>query len=166
MPFDDSPKDPSKRLGLKQVSGQKSMFDEKPRPQTQEQFQKKVQQEQDNTSEHKKKAADLYIQFMKSMSDKTLTQNKNIFNADTEREMLKNIIELAQDINADENEQDDMGTLTLITFLFKSCILQRDRNNDLEHSLVELNKKIESKFLQDFILKEINKAVDKKQNGG
>jgi len=166
MPFDESPKDPKNlpnRLGLKNINGQKSMFDNQPKQPTQEDFQNKVQAAQDKMSGYKKRAAELFLAFSNTVADKTLPQNKNMFNVEAEKELLQNMIQLAMDINLDENEQEDMGSLTLITFLFKNCLAQRDRLNALEYSFSVLQKKIDSSVLTDYINKEINKALDKKK---
>jgi hypothetical protein len=169
MPFDESPKDPKdlkQRVGLKQVSGQKSMFDGIPRPPTQQEFQQKVQDVGDKMAGYKKRAAELFVQFTKAIGDKTLPQNRNMFNIETEKEMLQGMIQLAIEINNDPNEQEGMGSLTWITCLFKTCLAQRDRINELEYSLHVLQKKLESSALTDYINKEIAKALDKKTNSG
>lgn len=47
MPFDeDDPKEYVPKVGVKQVQGQKSMFDGKPKKPTQQEFQQQVQQTQ------------------------------------------------------------------------------------------------------------------------
>jgi len=156
------PEDRDPRVGVKKA-GQKSMFEGKPKPQTPQEFQDKVQKAEDRKSSHKQRAADLYLQFQKSMADKTLPQNRNILSRDTEREMLQEIMQLAMDINRDEQEQEGMGSLTCITFLFKTIIFQRDKINELECQLVNLIKKFEGTVFTDFINKEISKALDKKK---
>src|SRR6266850_3635363 len=104
MPFDEEePKEFKPKFGLKKIEGQKSMFDGKPRKPTQQEFQQKVQSAQDALSGYKKKAADLFVRFNKSMSDKTLIENKNLLHHETERELLQNMIQLAIDINNDPN---------------------------------------------------------------
>lgn len=161
-PFSD-PEDRDPRVGLKKAAGQKSMFEGKPKPPTPQEFQEKVQRVEDRKSSHKQRAADLYLQFQKSIADKTLAQNRNILSRDAEREMLQEIMQLAMDINRDEQEQEGMGSLTCITFLFKTILFQRDKINELECQVVNLIKKFEGPVLVDFINKEISKALDKKK---
>lgn len=139
-----------------------SMFDRKRRP-TQQEFEQRVQQSQETLSGYKKRAAELFIQFQKTMSDKTLPQNRNIFNAEAEKEMLQNMLQLAYEMNVDPNEQEGMGSLTWITLLIKTCLSQRDRLNEMEYNMSMLQKKLDSKALTDFINKEIDKALDKKK---
>jgi hypothetical protein len=157
------PEDRDPRVGLKKASGQKSMFEGKPKPPSQQEFQEKVQKVEDRKSGHKQRAADLFLQFQKSIADKTLPQNRNLLNRDAEREMLQEIMQLAMDINGDQQEQESMGSLTCITFLFKTIMFQRDRINELEYQVVSLNKKLEGTVFTDFINKEISKALDKKK---
>lgn len=144
--------------------GQKSMFDGKPRKPTPQEFQQKVQQTQEKLVGYNRRAADLYLQFQKAMADKTLPQNRNVFAADTEREMLQNLLQLAAEINEDPNEQDSGGSLTLVILLLKTVLAQRDRINELEYATVMLQKKIDSPALTEYINKEISKALDKKKD--
>ena len=165
MPFDeDDPKEYVPKVGVKQVQGQKSMFDGKPKKPTQQEFQQQVQQTQEKMSGYKKRAADLFVQFSRAMSDKTLSQNRNVFNNESEKELLQNMIQLAIDVNNDPNEQEGMGSLTWITLLFKTCLSQRDRMNELEYALGSLQKKLDSSVITDYINKEISKALDKKKD--
>jgi hypothetical protein len=162
MPFDTSPKDPkdlNNRLGLKPIKGQPSMFDGKPKPPSQQEFQKDVQETQDKMSGYKRRAAELFMQFTKAINDKTLPQNRNVLNTETEKELLQNFMQLAMDINSDPNEQENMGSLTLITCLFKTCLSQRDRLNELEYSFQNLMKKLDTNVLLDFIVKELAKVA-------
>ncbi len=166
--FDADPKDPkdlNNRLGVKPINGQKSMFDGKPRPPTQQDHQQKVQQAYDKMSGYKKRAADLFVQFNNATADKTLPQHRNMFAIDAEREMLQNMVQLAIEINNDPNEQEGMGSLTWITCLFKTCLAQRDRINELEYTLDFMKKKLDSNVLADYINKEITKALDKQKKG-
>ncbi len=140
-----------------------SMFDGRRRAPTQQEFQQKVQQTQETLTGYNRRAADLFMQFQKAMADKTLPQNRNVFNHEAEKEMLQNMLQLATEINNDPNEQEGMGSLTWIILLFKTCLAQRDRVNELEYAMTSLQKKLDSSALSDFINKEISKALDKKK---
>lgn len=143
-----------------------SMFDNQRKPPTQQEFQHKVQASQEALAGYKKRAAELFVLFQRSMSDKTLAQNRNILNAETEKELLQNILQLATDINNDPNEQEGMGSMTAITLLLKTCLLQRDRINELEYAVAQLQKRSEPAVLVDLIKKEIAKALDTKKDSG
>lgn len=165
MPFDEEgPKEFKPKFGLKKIEGQKSMFDGQPRKPTQQEFQQKVQSAQDTLSGYKKKAADLFVRFNKSMSDKTLIENKNLLHHETERELLQNMIQLAIDINNDPNEQEGMGSVTWITLLFKTCFAERDRINKLEYNLSLLQNKLVPDTFSELIKKEIKDHLDKSKD--
>ena len=166
MPFDESPKDPKQRIGLKNINGQKSMFENIPKPPTQQEFQQKVQEAGDKMSGYKQQAANLFIQFSKAINDKTLSVNRNLFAIEAEKEMLQSMVQLAIQVNNDPLEQEGMGSLTWITCLFKTCLAQRDRINDLDFELEKIKKQLSSNNLTDFISKEVAKVLDKKQAGG
>ena len=168
--FDESPKDPKdlpKRPGVKPINGQKSMFDGKPKPQTQKEFEQKVQVAQEKVSDYNQRAADLFIKFSKAAGDKTLPQNRSIFGNEAETEMLQGMIQLGIEINNDPIEENNgMGSLTLITCLLKTALAQRDRLNELEYAYFSLLKKLDSGALNDLINKEITKVLDKKKSDG
>lgn len=163
MPFDEK-KEYAPKQTLKQIPGQKSMFDNKPRPPTQQEFQQQVQESQDQVAGYKKRAAELFTQFNKLMADKTLPQNRNVFNTETEKELIGNMVKLAQAMNLDQNENEGDGTLTWVIALLTTTLRQRDRINELEYSLNSLQKKLESAAFTDYINKEINKALDKRKS--
>jgi len=142
--------------------GTQSMFDGKKKPPSQQEFQQKVQASQETMAGYKKRAAELFVQFQRSMADRTLAQNRNIFNSETEKEMLQNMLQLATEINNDPNEEEGMGSLTLITLLLKTCLAQRDRLNDLEFVVDTLQRK-GSFGITEVIKQEIAKALDSKK---
>jgi hypothetical protein len=146
MPFDeednDAPSTQSQKVGLKNVSTQKSIFDSMPKKPTQEEFDKKVKTVQEKASAHKSRAAELAVNFSKLLTDKTLPQNKNPFQKELEKEVVTQMVQLGIDINNDPNEQEGMGSMTWITLLLKICLSQKDRINQLEYSVSQMEKKI------------------------
>lgn len=143
MPFEDDEIEESKlkNNGLKQVSSKKSIFDaskqEKP---SFENFEKKVDQIHKKMNDYKSRASELAISYKKLIMDKTLPQNKNIFIEDSEKEILSKMVNLAVEINNDEDEQEGMGTLGWITLLLKYFLYHRDRLNSLEYAVSQLQK--------------------------
>lgn len=142
--------------------GTQSMFDGQKRPPSQQEFQRKVQASQETLAGYKRRAAELFIQFQRTMGDKTLPQNRNIFNIETEKEMLQNLLQLGTEINNDPNEQEGMGSLTLITLLLKTLLAQRDRITELEFAVDTLQKR-GSFGITEVIKQEIAKALDTKK---
>jgi hypothetical protein len=147
MPFDeednDQPSVQSQKLGLKKVSTQKSIFDSVPKKPTQGDLDVTVKKIQERASTYKAKAAELALQFNKAMADKTLSQNRNMFQQEIEKELLKQMVELAVDINNDPNEKEGMGSLSWITLLLRTAFSQRDKINGLEYRLSQLEKKFD-----------------------
>ena len=145
VPFggnEEQPSPQSHKIGLKKVSTQQSVLDSVPTKPTQEQFTQQVQRIQERDSSYKARAAQLVTEFNKAMSDKTLSQNKNMFQKEIEIELLRSMIRLAQEINENEKEREGEGSLSWITILLKHCFTQRDRINNLEFQLNEINKKL------------------------
>lgn len=164
MPFDEEEEEEiSVKKGIKNVSTQKSMFDSVPKKPTQADFEKKVQIAQQQSVNYKQQASELAINFKKIMEDKTLSENKNIFAIEVEKELLAKMVQLAVDINNDPNEQEGMGSLSWIILLFKTVLAQRDRINKLEYQIFQLEKKLDPKLLSQ-ILKQIHDLDKKKQD--
>lgn len=162
-PFDESPKEPREnKVTLKKVSSQPSMFDNKPKKPTPQEFQQQVQEVQEKSSTYKRRMSDFAQQFARMMSDKTLPQNKGSFSTEAKRELLGNMVQLAKDINNDPNELEGDGSLILSIILFNTCFDQRDRLNQLEYAVSQINTKLDSSAFTDFISKEIAKVLDKK----
>ncbi len=182
MPFDEEsdkeqPSLKSQKVGLKNVSSQKSIFESMPKKPLPEEFEQKVKQVQERANGYKMKAADLASQFNKAMADKTLPQNKNMFQYEIEKELMQKMVQLAIDINNDPVEDEGMGSLTWITQLLKTCFSQRDRINKLEYAITLLDKKFDPNVMIDglivdkkaaeklsaIISKEITKVLDNKK---
>lgn len=147
MPFDEEeenlqPTIAAQKVSLKKVSTQKSIFDSAAKKPSQEDFENKVHKINEQSFSYKSKAAELVSQFIQTMNDKTLKENKTIFAKEVEKELLANMIKLAVEINNDQNEKEGMGSLSWITLLFKTALSQRDRINKLEYSLSQLEKNI------------------------
>jgi hypothetical protein len=146
MPFDeeeDKPSVQSQKIGLKKVSSQKSIFEAMPKKPSPEEFEQRVQQVQERSSSYKVRVSELALQFNKAMADKTLSQNRNMFQQEVELDLLRSMVKLAQEVNNDPDEKEGEGSLSWITVLLKTCFNQRDRINRLEYSLSQIEKKIE-----------------------
>lgn len=165
MPFDEDPdSDSSQKIGLKKVSSQKSIFENLPKKPTPEDFEKKVAAVQEKAVGYKQRAAELALQFKKTVEDKTLAANKNVFAIEVEKEILTKMVQLAIEINNDPNEQEGMGSLSWITLLFKTVLSQRDRINNLEYMVSILEKKLEPAALSSQIVKELRSLDKEKKN--
>jgi pantoate kinase len=143
MPFDEEDEQQSvQKNTLKKVSSQKSIFENLPKKPTSDNFDEKVKQINEQNSLYKQRAAEYSIQFKKSISDKTLLQNKNVFAIEIEQEIIANMIKLAAEINEDPNEQEGMGSLMWVALLLRTFFHQRDRINELEYTIVQMKKNL------------------------
>lgn len=145
MPFDEDETKPSKqsqKIGIKTVSSQKSLFDSQPKKTTPQEFEQRVQEVHEKMSNYKVRASELVVQFNKAMLDKTLPQNRNMFQQEVELDLLRNMVKLAQEINNDTGENEGEGSLSWITILIKNCFTQRDRINKLEYMILQIERKL------------------------
>jgi hypothetical protein len=162
LPFSkDYEPEPEKR-GLK-ISNTRSMFAKAPGPSKQE-FEQRADEYMDERTDRNKRALDLAKQFISLLNDKTLPQNRGLMNNDVEQEVKKNLIQLAMDANNDENEPNEaMGSIALISLLLKTTLIQRDFINTLEYKALSLEKKVvqlEQKLSSLSVPKVINDKKD------
>lgn len=160
MPFDEdeSSNEPVNRIGLKKPISPQSLSEKNKKP-SQEDFEKKVKEAQERNISYKQRASELALQFKKIMEDKTLVQNKSVFSSEIEREVLSKMVQLAIEINNDPNEQEGMGSLSWITLLFKTAISQRDKINNLDYTIFQLEKKVD-------LIEKLLQSLDKKSSNG
>ncbi|MCZ2224478.1 MAG: hypothetical protein LC122_12715 [Chitinophagales bacterium] len=103
-------------------------------------FEDKVKDAEETKNLYKKEASLLSLKYKKMLEDKTLVQNKNQLNLEIESDVLRQLVDLGTRINNDQNEQEGMGSMTLIILLLKCNLLLRDKINDLEYKLSLIQK--------------------------
>lgn len=166
MPFDEEEQDKvsphSQKVGLKKIN-QNSIFDSVTKKPNMDSFNKNVKNAVANASYYQSTMMDLMGKFDALMQDKTLYQNKNPFEKQMEGDLLKELISFAKTVNNDPDELEGEGSNNLIALLFKNSIRQRNKINNLEFSIKELEKKVDVQFLINTISKEIAKALDKQK---
>lgn len=141
---DDSPPQVKQRVGLK-LNNSNSMFANVPKKPTQAELDQAVKESMGKDQDYKERAAALSLSFTKLLNDRTLLQNKNVFAADLERETIGKLAQLGLDLDNDENvEEAGMGSIGLINLLFRSLLIQRDKINNLDYELHELQLKLNS----------------------
>lgn len=140
MSFDDDYKKPD-ASGLKKVSSKKSMFDSLPKKPSFEEFEKNASEANNKINNYNQQMVKLATKFRSIMEDKTLLANKSIITKSIEKECLKDLIEIAQEINNDENEPMCQGSNGLLALTFNMLLYLKDRANYLEFHLSEtINK--------------------------
>jgi len=168
MPFDEEDIDLSKdtkRGGLKKVSSQKSIFDKMPKKPTIN-INDAAKDIEKRKLTYKEIAAELSLQFKKAMADKTLPENKNVFQIEAEQEMLSEMVKLAVDVNNDEYEDEGMGSLMWVILLLKTNLNLRNQINLLEYELIQQKKSVNKlEKMSEEIIRQIS-SLDKDRKDG
>jgi hypothetical protein len=93
--------------------------------------------------EKSKKAIDIISRYLKMTEDKTLKRNRGSIANDVEREIRQEIINLALDMNNDENEEDNgKGSVVVLSAVTKILLVYRDRLNDMEFEVQQLKREL------------------------
>lgn len=107
---------------------------------SQDDFSKQVDNKTKAMRANREKLGKLALDFMNMIGDKTLQENKGPLATQVEKEVLSELLQTINDINNDESEEMDYGTLSLMALFMKSFIKQRNRLNELEFKLVNIDK--------------------------
>lgn len=124
---------------LKKVSSRKSIFEKSNKP-SKEEFEKKVTASENNRSNYANQFIEYSKKYLNILNDKTLKENKNILVRELERTFLSEMLKLTKDVNNDENEEDNQGSLGLMSILLQANVLQRNHINLLEYNADLLKK--------------------------
>jgi hypothetical protein len=127
--------------GLKQVSSKASIFDNKPKIPSAEKFKEVVDQNQEQDIAYKKQFAELAQKFIDMINDTTLSEQKGVVKKDLERETLARMLKLAEQANNDPNQPESAGSLAWITILLKTCLIQRNKLNEMSYKIHLLETK-------------------------
>ncbi len=108
-------------------------------------LEKAAHQVHDQNQSHQQELFEIGRQFLKILTDQTLPEHQGPLSLSLEREAQKKLIDLAIEINlnAQDNQQGlGMGSISLLTLLFRVSILVRNKQNLLEHKLHMLQTKL------------------------
>lgn len=149
MPFDEDEDSslPTPQKGVK-FKG-KSMFDNLPKKPSPAALKEKANQANQQQTVYTEQGAELAMAFRKLLDDKKLSNNKTDTDFSIEKEILGKLVDLGISINIDENEQEGMGSIALITLLLKCILLQRDKINELEFNLFSFKKTFDNKKVNE-----------------
>lgn len=142
-PFMDDEVESPQPSGVK-LKNSDSIFANVPKKPSQAELDKSVADFNKRQNSYKERASELSLNFRKILEDKTLPDNKNIFAADLEKEIMGNLGQLAIDINTDEKEVEGMGSVGIITLLLRCLLIQRDKLNLLQFSVEKLENTVKS----------------------
>jgi hypothetical protein len=146
--------DLSNKKGVK-LNNNNSMFKKDTSKPSKQEFEANANKLQQVSDDYSKRAADLSGMFKVMVNDKTLKDNKTSIFTDNERAVLKGLVELATEINTDSDQVEGMGSVSMITLIFRTMLIQRDRINDVDYKNHQLETKVEllSKKLNDLTSK-------------
>jgi hypothetical protein len=93
--------------------------------------------------EKQKRAVEVISRFFNLTKDKTLVRNRGGISSDVEQEIRQDLCRLALDLNNDESEADNgSGSVIAISILLKIILAYRDRINELEFKVENLERNV------------------------
>jgi hypothetical protein len=93
--------------------------------------------------EKQKRAVEVISRFFNLTKDKTLVRNRGGISSDVEQEIRQDLCRLALDFNNDESEADNgSGSVIAISILLKIILAYRDRINELEFKVENLERNV------------------------
>jgi hypothetical protein len=115
-----------------------------------EEYMRKFDERAEKTVKHHteqgNRAIDTISRFLKMTEDKTLARNRGGIANDVEREIRQELIQLALDMNNDENEEDNgKGSVVVLSVVTKIIMMYRDRLNQLEYEIHQLKNALQKK---------------------
>ena len=163
MPFDEEDeKAVVERVKLKQVSSKKSIFENQEKKPSKEDLEAKANIVENKINNNKVQGSQLATKFKKIMAERTLLENKSIFEKDAEKELLTELISFANELNNDPNESEGIGSLAVISIMLKILIDMRDRVNKIEYNFILFEKNIKQELSSiDKKIIEISSSLDK-----
>ena len=155
------PPDPNKRQGFQDVNKEvvatrgvklknRSAEKREQEKREREEYQKKFEDSAEKTVQyHQEKgnhAIEVVSKFIKMANDKTLPVSKGSIAEGVEREIRQVLLQLAQDMNNDENEEDNgKGSVIVLSVMLKIILLYRDRINQLEYEIQQIKRDLKKK---------------------
>jgi len=100
---------------------------------SQQNFEQIVNEMEKRKLSFQEKTRNVAVSFLSLMKDKTLSENKTVFQKDKEKEVLSNIVSLTKEIDDDPNEEKESPLLSWIILLFKISLAQKDKYNLFEY---------------------------------
>lgn len=140
MPFDDEDNVEQKKGFIGVKGADKSRFSNVPKKPNPNQFSEAVSQKEKQINQQATDFFNITKNVVSLFRDKTLKQNKNTFSLSLENEIIQKFIDKCADRNDDEDaEFNGEGSLTAISLLIKLCLEQRDKINELEYKIKDID---------------------------
>lgn len=105
-------------------------------------FRKNIDKILAQEEEQKRLALQLATIFISVIKDKKLDSAKDPVTRDKEKQSVIDLIDFARLINSDEHQEDNIGTMSLLSTMMRLMIYQRDRLNELEYELHKMSREV------------------------
>lgn len=128
-----------KNQGLK-ISNKKSMFDQEKAKVSQSDFEEAVSEFKQKDNDIRNKIADLSIKYKSFFNDKTLKKNQSVIKRELEQGTIRELSEIATQLNMDQSKPEGIGSVGLATLLMQVVLVQRDTINDLAYQVAKLKE--------------------------
>ena len=141
-PFEDDEDNDEKiksKKGLRINNAKSSIPNPVPKPQN---FRDNISKILNEEEEQKRLAFEIANRFIGALKDKTLNSNKNVTVRESEKRAIMDMIDFARLINSDETQEENLGTMSIISTLLKAIFIQRDRINETEYRVARLETEV------------------------
>lgn len=92
--------------------------------------------------DRKTRAVQLVNKFWQVSQDKTLVENRGPLLQSIEAQLVKDLIEFANEMNNDPNELEGTGSVAVITLLLKTVLKARDTHNEMSYKIHNLEQRV------------------------
>jgi hypothetical protein len=99
-----------------------------------ENFNQRVSETHKRLEGNLKSAYELATEFTRLMADSRIEDNVGPIDKSFEKEIIRKLINYAIQVNSDENEQEGMGSVSLITLLLKTLFKMRNKMNQMAYN--------------------------------
>lgn len=142
--FTESNGDPEElNKGLK-VDSSKSMFKStKLEESSSESFEEEIKEYENKERVLANRTLESSMKFRDVLNDKTLLENKPQKDKYYEKEIMRELCQVALEMNNDENKPEGAGSVGLHGLILNMLLLQRNTINELHYKIFKLTKKVE-----------------------
>ena len=159
--FQDADKEvvATRGVKIKNKSAEKVESEKREREEYKRKFEERAEKTVQYHNDQSNKAVDCISRFLKLAEDKTLPQNRGGIALDVEREIRQDLIQLALDLNNDENEEDNgKGSVVVLSVVSKIILMYRDRLNQLEYELQQVKNELKRRDVSSRPVKQASDA--------
>jgi len=129
--------------------------------QVRQDFRKRAVETHNRLEGHLKDAFELGMEFTNLMADTRVPENIGPYDRSFEKELVRKLISYAITVHADGQEQERMGSVSLITLLLKTTFKMRDKMNQMSYDHHKLERRVHQ--LEKSILSSQAKATNESE---